>query len=152
MVRDPIADLVHRYADAVVERDHHRWADTWAPDATWDLGMGRPIEGRDAIVEVWRRAMARFSAVIQTVFNGTHDVDAGSVTGSGRWYVQEQTVGTDGERGLLLAHYDDAYRLDDGRWSFTARTLTVHYLGPPDLSGPFANAVPDGAATAEAPR
>jgi hypothetical protein len=41
-----IQRLVHRYVDAVVHRDGVRWGDTWADDATWDLGRGRLVEGQ----------------------------------------------------------------------------------------------------------
>lgn len=140
MARDPIADLVHRYSDAVVHNDGEQWGATWAPDATWDLGHGRSMEGREAIVEFWHRAMSGFNAVVQTVLNGTYQLDHDAGTGSGRWYVQEafDRIGTG--PGLLLAHYDDRYRLVDGQWLFASRDLVVHYGGPPDLSGPFASA------------
>ena len=65
-----IQRLVHRYADAVVHRDPDRWAATWADDAVWDLGRGRRVEGRTAIVDLWRSAMAGMHAVVQTVDNG----------------------------------------------------------------------------------
>ncbi|MEL7207491.1 MAG: nuclear transport factor 2 family protein, partial [Actinomycetota bacterium] len=89
MARDPIADLVHRYADAVVHRDGDRWGATWAPDGCWDLGQGRVVEGRDAIVAFWRRAMDGLEAVIQTVGNGTYELDEAAGSGQGRWYIQE---------------------------------------------------------------
>lgn len=140
MARDPIADLVHRYADAVVHNDGDQWGRTWAPDATWDLGGGRLMEGREAIVEFWHRAMSSFEAVIQTVLNGTYELDETSGSGTGRWYIQEVFQRPGGERGLLLAHYDDRYRLVDGSWLFATRDLVVHYGGPQDLSAPFENA------------
>lgn len=140
MVRDPIADLVHRYADAVVHHDGEQWGATWAPDAHWDLGQGRRMEGRDAIVAFWQQAMGGFDAVIQTVLNGTYDLDETAGTGTGRWYVQEAFQPTGGQPGLLLAHYDDHYRLVDGQWLFASRELVAHYGGPVDLSAPFLNA------------
>lgn len=140
MARDPIADLVNRYADAVVHHDADRWGSTWAPDATWDLGGGRSMEGREAIVAFWLQAMDSFEAVIQLVFNGTSELDETAGTGTGRWYFQEAFQQAGGDRGILLAHYDDRYRLVDGQWLFASRDLVVHYAGPPDLSAPFQNA------------
>lgn len=138
MSRDQIEDLVHRYSDAVVHRDADQWADTWAPGAVWDLGDGRCVEGRDAIVELWRRAWDRYAVVVQTVLHGTVDLDTEAGTGSGRWYIQEAARRHDGERALILAHYDDAYGRVDGGWKFTLRRLSIHYRGPADLSGTFA--------------
>ena len=60
MSRDAIAELVHRYADAVVHRDEAQWAATWATDAVWELGKGRRVEGREAIVGLWNGAMDTF--------------------------------------------------------------------------------------------
>ncbi|MDH4169691.1 MAG: nuclear transport factor 2 family protein [Acidimicrobiia bacterium] len=134
MSRDAIEDLVHRYADAVVHRDVDRWSATWAADAVWELGPDLHAEGRDAIGQMWLGAMERFAKVIQTVNNGTADLDIDAGTGTGRWYIQEAWWRADGRRGILLAHYDDRYVRVDGEWLFASRLLDVHYQGPPDLS------------------
>jgi hypothetical protein len=138
--RAHIADLVHRYADAVVRRDEAQWAATWAATATWELAPGWRVEGRDEIVDLWNRAMDGFAAVVQTVSNGTAELDEEAGTGTGRWYVSEHWKRTDGTGGILLAYYDDEYVRTDGEWSFAARALTAQYNGPADLSGDFLNA------------
>ena len=142
MSHTDIADLVHRYADAVVHRDEAQWSATWAPDAVWELGQGRRVEGRDAIVGLWNGAMDTFTAVVQNALNGATDIDDSAGTGTGRWYVLEHWQRADDSRGILLAHYDDAYVRLDGNWLFASRELVVHYAGPPDLSAPFLNAWP----------
>ena len=138
-----IQRLVHRYADAVVNRNRQQWAATWADDAVWDLGRGRRVEGRDAIVELWGRAMGGMYAVVQTADNGDVWRRPDGVV-AGRWYVTEtfQRVadgGGPGDAGILRAHYDDTYTSTDGEWFFASRELVVHYIGPPDLSAPFLN-------------
>jgi ketosteroid isomerase-like protein len=138
--REAIEDLVHRYADAVVRRDPEQWGATWAPDAVWDLGRGRRMEGRDAIREFWNGAMDGFKAVVQNVVNGTADLDESAGTGTGRWYILEHFKRVDDVPGILLAHYDDVYTLVDGEWLFASRDLVIHYGGPPDLSADFQNA------------
>lgn len=140
MSHTDIATLVHRYADAVVHRDEQQWISTWAPDAVWELGKGRRVEGREAILQLWNGAMDTFAAVVQNVVNGTCDLDDAAGTGTGRWYVNEHWARTDGSRGILLAHYDDLYTRVDGAWMFASRELTIHYGGPPDLSATFLNA------------
>ena len=75
MTRDPIAELVHLYADAVVHHDGDQWGATWAEDAHWELGRHGRVEGRAAILELWHGAMTGFNAVIQTVLNGTYELD-----------------------------------------------------------------------------
>ena len=135
MSRDDIEVLVHRYSDAVVHGDADRWIGTWAVDGIWDLGNDRRVEGRDAILVLWQRAMTRFDAVVQTVMNGACDLDG--AVGSGRWYIHEVMQRSNGERSLMVGHYDDRYvRTDDG-WRFAERSLVQHYAGPGDLSGSF---------------
>jgi len=137
-----ISMLVHRYADAVIHRNGEQWASTWAPDAIWDLGRDRKgnqrlVEGIDSIKKLWYGAMQGFEATVQTVLNGAVDVDPSGNTASGRWYIQEHVVRTNGDRGILLAHYDDEYiRAEDG-WKFSRRFLQPHYAGPYDLSAEF---------------
>ncbi len=140
MSRTEIHDLVHRYADAVVHRNPEQWAATWADDAVWELGKGRRVEGRDAILALWNSAMDGFKAVIQNVVNGTAELDEAAGTGSGRWYIHEHWHRASDERGILLAYYDDTYTRIDGDWRFASRELTIQYGGPPDLSGTFNNA------------
>ncbi len=140
MSRDAIEDLVHRYADAVVHRDADQWSSTWATDAVWELGKGRRVEGREAILGLWNDAMDGFKAVVQNVVNGTVDLDTSAGTGTGRWYIIEHWKRVDDSVGILLAYYDDAYTRVDDRWQFASRELSVQYGGPPDLSAPFQNA------------
>jgi len=138
--RIAISDLVHDYADAVVRRDADQWAGTWASDAVWELGKGRRVEGRDAILELWNNAMDGFKAVVQNVVNNVADLDDDAGSGTGRCYIQENWWRADDSKGILLAYYDDAYTRVDGEWLFASRELIVQYGGPPDLSADFQNA------------
>ena len=142
MARDPIAHLQHQYADAVVHYDGDQWAATWAPDGVWELGRGRPVEGRDAILQFWHQAMSGFVAVSQNVLNGSYELDEDAGTGSGRWYIIEHfhRKGDDGgTKGRLLAYYDDTYVRIDGVWLFASRQLVPQYSGPVDMSADFLN-------------
>ena len=132
--------LVHRYADAVVHRDAAQWGRCWAEEAKWDLGRGRQVEGRAAIVELWQSAMAGMAAVVQNVVNGDAwlAADAGD-RAHGRWYINERFRRANGVAAILLAHYDDDYVRSADGWLFTNRVLRVHYMGAPDLSAEFTN-------------
>ena len=138
--RIAINDLVHHYADAVVRRDAEQWAGTWAPDAVWELGKGRRVEGREAILGLWNNAMDGFKAVVQNVVNNAARLDDESGSGTGRCYIQENWWRTDDSKGILLAYYDDLYTQVDGDWLFASRELVVQYAGPQDLSADFQNA------------
>ena len=132
-----IAMLVHKYADAVVHRNGEQWSSTWHEDAVWDLGGGRLVEGLEAIKNLWYGAMKGFEATVHTVLNGGVDVDSSGDTATGRWYIQEQVVRSNGDRGILLAHYDDQYIKTTEGWKFSRRFLQPHYSGPHDLSSEF---------------
>jgi hypothetical protein len=134
-----IQRLVHRYADAVVHRDGAQWGSCWAPDARWNLGRGRLVEGRDAILELWYGAVAGFAAVVQLVHNGEVWQGGDADHAAGRWYIDERFRRADGTPGILLAHYDDTYVRVGGRWVFESRELVPHYMGPQDLSADFLN-------------
>src|SRR4051794_36482943 len=139
--RDEIAELVHRYADAVTRRDIPSWTACWASDATWSLRPDRTAVGLDQIVARLHSALASLEGVVQNVLNGSVRVDGPSGSAaSGRWYIQEHLRRVTGEPMLLLAHYDDTYTKQDSRWCFASRTLVMHYQGPPDLSGEFSTA------------
>jgi ketosteroid isomerase-like protein len=135
--REQLAELVHRYADAVVHRNGEQWGSTWSENATWVLGPGREVTGRPAILELWYSAMARFDAVVQNVVNGEVSVDGDTATG--RWYIMEHFRKSSGESGILLAFYDDTYVRGAGGWQFASRQLSAQYQGPPDLSATFLN-------------
>lgn len=128
-----IQQLVHRYCDAVVQRDEEQWGSTWAVDAVWNLGQGRRVEGRDAIVDLWRTAMQRFPTVFQVAHNNGIHVDGDSATG--RFYITESMQLADGGTAALLAYYDDTYTRTPDGWRFASRELTPVYQGPPDLTG-----------------
>jgi hypothetical protein len=132
-----IARCVHRYADAVVHRDAKAWGATWDEDAEWQLGPGREVQGRDAIVELWLKAVAGFAAICQYVMNGEAVGGDEPGTATGRYYIREWFQRANGEVGILIAHYDDAYVRIGDTWRFKSRKLVVHYQGPPDLSGEF---------------
>jgi hypothetical protein len=141
--------LIHRYADAVVHRDQDQWGSCWADDARWDLGRGRSVNGKAAIVELWASAMAGMAAVVQMVHNGDVWTDAGGGAGddgagqiavaAGRWYIDERYHRSTGEAGILLAHYEDTYVRTAAGWRFSSRFLQIHYHGAPDLSAAFTN-------------
>jgi tRNA pseudouridine-54 N-methylase len=132
-----IADLVHRYCDAVVHKDRARWAATWADESTWDLGQGRVTVGKQAIVDYWVEAMQRFDLVVQMAHNGQAIVDQDRGTGSGRWYISEHMHRADGTSGILLAYYDDSYIRVGDAWLFASRAITMLYRGDAGLAGTF---------------
>ena len=135
-MRAEIADLVHRYADAVTRRDLDQWAACWAPDARWEMRADRVASDPEGRLALLQMAFDVLEGVVQLVMNGTVSEVDGDHAG-GRWYIVEHTRRTSGATGLIIAHYDDRYVRTNGEWKFAARTLVRHYEGPPDLTGTF---------------
>lgn len=123
------------YADAVRAQDADRWGATWTDDARWVLGPDREVVGREAIAELWRTSISKYTTVVQLYQACTFDVDGDTATG--RCTLVELNVVGDGSRKVLAGHYDDTYRRTPDGWRFTSRELTRYYAGPPDLLGDF---------------
>src|SRR5687767_13909057 len=83
-----IHDLVARYCEALLRADPDAWGATWAKDATWDLA-GFVVEGVDAIVDLWLKAIASFAFIVQTESNPILHIDDDGLTAHGRWTVEE---------------------------------------------------------------
>ena len=106
----------------------------------WDLGRGRLVEGRDAIVALWYSAVAGMAAVVQMVHNGVVDAGAADPT-TPRAVVHRRALPA---RRRHQQHppgpLRGRLRRVDGVWRFTRRFMQPHYQGPPDLMATFTNA------------
>jgi uncharacterized protein (TIGR02246 family) len=132
---DAIRRLLHAYGDAVLARDALEWGGLWTDDATWELGPDRVLHGRDAIVEHWVAAMAKYRRVVQVYLSSTATIDGDH--GTGRAYFIELNERVEGDRLTLVAWYDDIYRRATDGWLFSSRSIRPLYRGAPDLSGMF---------------
>ncbi len=130
-----IRQLVAAYADAVNRRDEALWAGTWADDGVWDL-RGNVVEGRDAVVAMWKGAMGGFSFVAQLVYQGTLEITGDRATG--RWYLSEHLRPADSDTGrFTIGSYADDYIKVGGKWKFRKRSYDVLYNdeGTGNMSG-----------------
>lgn len=114
-----IRALVERYADAVNRRDADAYADTWTPDGVWEI-RGNRYKGRAAIMAYWVPLMEGIPWVIQTINNGTVDVDGD--TASCRWFHTDFALLPDGSKRMAIGLYLDTCSRHDGRWRFSYRS------------------------------
>ncbi len=143
MVTDSSADelcirsLVATYADAVNRYDAVLWADTWSIDGVWEVA-GLTLEGREAVLDFWHKAMGGFEFALQLVYQGTVEVSGDHATG--RWYLAEtlRPEGADHDRSTIGC-YMDHYIREDSAWRFARRTYRVLYSGeiPPGIYTPL---------------
>lgn len=120
-----LRQLVARYCDGVQQRDADIWGSTWANDASWDLGRGKPVSGRANIVKAWTNAMKGFDWAVQVAPLTVFDINESAGEGTGRVTVQERFRTTDGNTGSLLAIYHDRYVRTTLGWLFAERRLEV---------------------------
>ena len=143
-----IRQLVEKYADAVCRRDKDDWASTWSDNSLWNLGSVPPVNGKEAIVNLWVNAMSGFPYVAQLIQNGTTTVNGEEA--SGRWYIVEhiQTSEKDDDGNIKgffnIGVYQDKYIKENGNWVFKERHYSVLYNdnGTGNMTG-TANPYPD---------
>ena len=120
--RVAITELNGTYADGVVRIDADTWATVWAENAHWNL-MGHTVDGKAAIVEMWKGAMSGLEAVsfqcVPCMIQVTGD------TANSRVQTQEILKPKDGPTRHVGGLYEDELRKVDGRWQFTKRVFRI---------------------------
>lgn len=119
-----LRELVDRYADGVMRHDVDAWAATWSQQAQWCF-RDTVIDGRDAIVETWQRAMKEFRGVVFLCQPGSVKVDGNRailVT-----HTFEHLAYVDGRIRMQAGIYHDEAVLEYG-WRFTRRAFTAREL------------------------
>lgn len=117
-----IRDLAARYVDAVNRDDTPAWALTWAEQCAWEM-LGNRAEGREQVLSMYGGARAMFSSVFMMLGSGTLEINAPHA--SGRWYLTEHLVRTDGEPVTVFGCYEDVYLRAGGEWRFAERRYRI---------------------------
>src|SRR5271154_5342962 len=81
------------YTDAVWRKDYDSFGDCFTEDAEWRI-TGMVLRGRVEIVDTIKQLMSRFRCVLVTL--RTPILEVGNGTASGRTYLTEQSVFSDG--------------------------------------------------------
>ena len=128
--RVAIHELVATYGDAVTRRSAAEWGAVWAEDGFWSLpefpGMEK-IEGRTAIVDIWKASMEDYPLNINRAALGAVNVTGDAA--SGRTYTSELVSGKDGKAYTVTGQYDDEYVKRDGKWLFKSRIFKSLHNG-----------------------
>ena len=134
IARESIRDLVARYN---ANGDTGRFAqvrELFSPDATMDIGDGRVYRGLDEVMTIFTStkegtgAAAGLTHVRHTT--STHQIDlVDETSASGRLYFAVLTdIGLD-----HWGRYVDRYVVEDGRWKFASRVVSVDGWSPQSL-------------------
>ena len=117
-----IRELHEIYGDGVVRIDADTWGSVWADNAHWNL-MGMEVDGKEAIVAMWKQAMTNFKAVSFSCVPASIEVDGDSATS--RVQTQEVMKQADGSTRVIGGLYDDRLAKIDGRWLYTSRIFKI---------------------------
>lgn len=117
-----IRELHEIYADGVVRIDAETWGSVWAEDAHWNL-MGHTVDGKAAIVEMWKGAMGGLEAVSFQCVPCAIEVDGDRATG--RVQTQEILKSKDGTTRHVGGLYEDKLARIGGRWFYTSRVFRI---------------------------
>jgi hypothetical protein len=120
------------YTDAVWRKDYEAFGDCFTEDAEWRIS-GMILRGRLEIVDTIKQFMSRFRRVLVTL--RTPILEIGNGTASGRTYLSEQSVLSDGRPYGPLGIYYERFVDQGDRWRFSWRLFQTNYSGPPDMSG-----------------
>jgi ketosteroid isomerase-like protein len=129
-----IRQLHARYTDAVWRKDYDAFGDCFTQDAEWRIG-GMILRTRAGIVAQARQLFPRYRRILMNFRIPVLEVGEGTATG--RTYVSEQSVFTDGRPYAPIGTYYERFVDEGDRWRFAWRLFQTQYSGPPDLSGHF---------------
>ena len=120
--RIAIRELHETYGDAVVRADAEDWGKVWTEDAQWTL-MGTTVDGREAIVTLWKQAMSALEAVSFHCIPSATLIDGDRATG--RCQTQEYMKYKDGKTRAIGGLYQDEMVKRDGVWRYTRRVYRM---------------------------
>ena len=119
-----IRELLENYADAVCQNDAALWGPLWAEDGMWempDYPEYPPTKGRDAIVDMWKGAMANYPGIIFVATPGVIHVDGDRATV--RSYTSEVFTDSAGKVHRHRGRYEDICVKRGGKWLFLKRSF-----------------------------
>lgn len=125
-----IRDLIERYTVSVTVRDWDGVADCFEEEACWQVAppMGREFRNREGIRDGLREAVEPS----EFLFQMTHSVlidDLTDDTARATVVINEIAGFAAPQRGFfLLGIYEDRIRKREGRWRFSRRLFTRHYV------------------------
>jgi ketosteroid isomerase-like protein len=143
-----VRQLHARYADAVWRKDYASFADCFCEDAEWRIA-GTVLRGRAPIAAALEQMMGAFERVLLRFGTPVLDLADGAV--AARTWVTEARAFKAAPPSYTVGLYYERIRFDGGAWRFGWRLFQLHYVGPPDLSGPVFDQPDYGAAPAMPP-
>jgi ketosteroid isomerase-like protein len=132
--RPEIEALRGEFTDAVMMRDHDRFASLFTVDGEWRIPyIDVELSGRDVIGAGFARMQGRWDFFVQTAHAGTIELQGD--TAVGRAYLCEIGRMRDGRSELNDAACHDRYeRTSEGR-KFSSRSYELRYLDTTPLAG-----------------
>jgi uncharacterized protein (TIGR02246 family) len=112
-----IRNLVHRYADAASRRDPVAVASTFTADGEWHATELGRFAGRDTMVSFFTSMLSGWDVFLQGLMSGVVVLNqANADRATGRWFVQETGLRSDGMSVSIAGVYHDEYIRNAGVW------------------------------------
>jgi ketosteroid isomerase-like protein len=128
--------LACRYADAFTHRSQADLRSCWAADGAWTSGppLDIDVRGGDEIGRVWRERMSVLEFLVMSV-RSTVITSQTEERIESRTVLSEYGRRTDGTGVDMYGSYADVLVVEDGRWVYQRRALSVIYRDTPTLPG-----------------
>ena len=131
-----ILDLVGRYCQAVDAGDGPGYADTYVPDGTFEMPVGR-VEGREALIEMVAVIQAAMPGVRHMSSNWIIEGDGDLATMRCYMLIKVHDPDSGGQKMpqpklVATGIYDDRLRRVEGAWKFVSRKINVECWNWPD--------------------
>lgn len=131
-----IRNTIVRYGQCIDDRDVEGLLALYATDAVHHAN-GRDNVGREAIRTWITGAFPRIEQIRHLVLGSSIEVDGNTASGVTDWMTVQRTP--DGGVAMhSVGRFDDAFRLEGGRWVFTRRTLSRFAGAQPGAVSPRA--------------
>ena len=128
---EEIKRLKVRYCHSVDAYDAEWTTSLFTDDGVFDFVGRDPTEGREALLEFYKKGRERLPFYVHMVMNPVIEVDGATATGI--WYLFEPcTLGDTGRAVWGSGRYDDEYVKVDGQWRFKNVKLSIFFWTPFD--------------------
>ncbi|HEX3475075.1 MAG TPA: nuclear transport factor 2 family protein [Kofleriaceae bacterium] len=132
--RIEIEALRGEFTDALMMRDHDRFASLFTEDGVWRIPYIKvEFVGREKIRAAIERMQDLWDYFVQTPHPGTIQLEGD--TAIGRAYIAELGRKRDGSSERNYAVYHDRYQRTPDGWKFKQRVYEIRYLDSTALAG-----------------
>lgn len=133
--RMAVRDLATAFADAVNTYDSAAFGKLFASEGSWIIAPPMDVNatGPAAVLDLYHSLMENWQFFHQMAFPGEAMLLSPS-RASARVFIHEVGLDKTGKSFRTWGYYDDAYVLEDWRWTFAERRFRFLYIDTPVMT------------------